>query len=193
MPLPPKIVLASHNREKIAEFQNMFAPFDVRIVGADVIGLPEPEETEETFEGNALLKARYACEITAMPCLADDSGLSVTALNGAPGVYSARWAGNNRDFNMAMNRVWTEMGTDMDRSAAFIAVLALVMPDGCEFIAHGKINGELCWPPRGRQGFGYDPIFIPERSTLTFAEMDMEEKGTYSHRARAFAKLVDQF
>lgn len=193
MPLPSKIVLASHNKGKIAEFQNMFEPFAVRIIGADAVGLPEPEETEDTFEGNALLKARHACEITAMPCLADDSGLSVNALNGAPGIYSARWAGPDKDFEMAMDKVWTEIGADKDKSAAFVAVLALVMPDGREFVVRGEVDGELCWPPRGDQGFGYDPIFMPEGHSLTFAEMGMEGKKTYSHRMRAFAKLTELF
>ncbi len=190
---PSKIVLATHNAGKVAEFQTMFEPYDVKIIGADKIGLPEPEETEDTFEGNALLKARYACEITAMPCLADDSGLSVSALNGAPGIYSARWAGPNKDFDMAMKRVWDEVGDNPAKSALFVAALALVMPDGQEFVSRGEVNGNLCYPPRGDHGFGYDPIFMPENETQTFAELGAEGKEKYSHRKRAFEKLVGLF
>lgn len=193
MRLPPKIVLASHNKGKIAEFQDMFAAYDVRVIGAGEVGLPEPEETEDTFEGNALLKARHACDITAMPCLADDSGLAVNALNGAPGIYSARWAGPNKDFDMAMDKVWADIGDNPDKSAAFVAVLALVMPSGDEFVVRGEVVGDLCWPPRGDEGFGYDPMFIPLGDTRTFAEMGKLGKKDYSHRALAFAKLAELF
>lgn len=185
------IVLASHNKGKIAEFCDMFAPYNIRIIGADAVGLPEPEETEDSFEGNALLKARHACDITAMPCLADDSGLAVDALDGAPGIYSARWAGEGRDFTMAMDRVWNAIGGNPDKSAAFVAVLALVMPDGREFTARGEVGGNLCWPPRGLEGFGYDPMFMPEGGDLTFGEMGKEGKAAYSHRARAFEALME--
>lgn len=191
MPFPSKIVLATHNAGKVIEFQTMFAPYNVKIIGAGEIGLPEPEETEHTFEGNALLKARHACDITAMPCLADDSGLSVNALNGAPGIYSARWAGANKDFNMAMKRVWDEVGNNPDKGAMFVAVLALVMPDEREFVARGEVNGIVCYPPRGIHGFGYDPIFIPESETQTFAELGAEGKDKYSHRRRAFLGLME--
>ena len=187
-----KIVLASHNKGKIVEFQAMFEPYDVKIIGADAVGLPEPEETEDTFEGNALLKARHACEITAMPCLADDSGLSATALNGAPGVYSARYAINDKgekDFNFAMKKLWNEIGDNADKSAQFVAVLALVMPDGRAFVARGEVAGSLCYPPRGDHGFGYDPIFMPEGEGKTFGELGSEGKEKYSHRKRAFLAL----
>ena len=189
MPFPPKIVLATHNAGKVAEFQTLFDPHQVKIVGATQVGLPEPDETEDTFEGNALLKARHACEITAMPCLADDSGLSVNALNGAPGIYSARWAGPHKDFNMAMDKVWADIDDNADKSAAFVAVLALVMPDGREFVARGEVTGKLCYPPRGTEGFGYDPFFMPESESQTFAEMGKAGKAQYSHRVRAFDVL----
>lgn len=193
MPLPPKIVLASHNKGKIAEFADLFAPHKCVVIGANKIGLPEPEETENTFEGNALLKARHACEITAMPCLADDSGLAVTALDGAPGVYSARWAMNDngvRDFNKAMQKIWNDIENHDDKSAAFVAVLALVMPDGREFVARGEVAGNISYPPRGDFGFGYDPIFVPGHETQTFAQMGKEGKAKYSHRVRAFEALI---
>lgn len=191
MPFPPKIVLASHNKGKIAEFQAMFATYNVKIIGAAELGLPEPDETEDTFEGNALLKARHACEITAMPCLADDSGLSVNALNGAPGIYSARWAGVDKDFPMAMKRIWDEIGDNLDKSAQFVAVLALVLPDEREFVARGEVQGKLTYPPRGENGFGYDPMFMPENETKTFAELGAAGKDKYSHRRRAFVGLVE--
>jgi XTP/dITP diphosphohydrolase len=171
----------------------MFSPHSVKIVGASAVGLPEPEETEDSFEGNALLKARHACEITAMPCLADDSGLSVNALDGAPGIYSARWAGPEKDFNMAMNRVWNDLNDHTDKSAMFVAVLTLVMPDGREFVARGETHGTINYPPRGEHGFGYDPIFTPHNDTQTFAEMGYEGKEKYSHRKKAFDILVSMF
>lgn len=189
MLFPPKIVLATHNKGKVVEFQRLFEPMNVKIIGAGEAGVPEPEETEDTFEGNALLKARHACEITAMPCLADDSGLSVTVLNGAPGIYSARWAGPNKDFPMAMQRIHDEIADHPDRSAQFVAVLALVMPDGMEYVARGEVQGTLTHEARGNQGFGYDPIFIPEDETKTFGEMGASGKDKYSHRKRAFDLL----
>lgn len=194
MSFPSKIVLATHNAGKVVEFQAMFEPYDVKIIGADKLGLPEPEETEDTFEGNALLKARHACEITAMPCLADDSGLAVNALNGAPGIYSARYAINEngeKDFDMAMKRVWDDIGDNPDKGAKFIAVLALVLPNEQEFVSRGEDMGQITYPPRGDKGFGYDPIFVPKDKTLTFAEMEPEEKQSHSHRHRAFLGLME--
>jgi len=191
MLFPSKIVLATHNAGKVSEFQTMFEPYDVKIIGAGDVGLPEPEETEDSFEGNALLKARHACEITAMPCLADDSGLSVNALGGAPGIYSARWAGASKDFDMAMKKVWDDIGDNSDKSAMFVAVLALVMPDGKEFVVRGEVDGTLCYPPRGDQGFGYDPMFMPEGEAQTFAELGKAGKDKYSHRRRAFIGLME--
>tara|TARA_B100001750_G_scaffold246970_1_gene271050 strand:+ start:88 stop:681 length:594 start_codon:yes stop_codon:yes gene_type:complete len=193
MPFPPKIVLASHNKGKIAEFQAMFAPYNVKIIGAADLGLPEPDETENTFEGNALLKARHACAITAMPCLADDSGLSVTALDGAPGIYSARWAINEhgeKHFPIAMAKIWEDIGNISDKSAQFVAVLALVLPDEREYVARGEVQGTLTYPPRGENGFGYDPIFMPENEAQTFAELGAARKDKYSHRRRAFDLLI---
>ncbi len=190
---PSKIVLATHNAGKVVEFQTMFEPYDVKIIGAGDVGVPEPIETEDTFEGNALLKARHACEITAMPCLADDSGLAVNALNGAPGIYSARYATNEngeRDFDYGMKKLWDEVGDNADKSAMFVAVLALVMPNEMEFVARGEVNGTLCYPPRGEHGFGYDPMFMPEDETQTFAELGKVGKEKYSHRKRAFLGLM---
>lgn len=190
MPFPNKILLASHNKGKIAEFQELFNSLGVIVVGAGDI--PEPEETEETFEGNALLKAHHARQYTDLPCLADDSGFAVNAMNGAPGVYSARYAGSSRDFNMAMEKIWNTVGDNPDKSASFVAVLALVMPSGQEIIARGEVDGGLCYPPRGNHGFGYDPMFIPNGEQETFAEMGRVGKSTYSHRIRAFEKLKKQ-
>jgi len=194
--LPRKILLASHNAGKITEFQKMFEPYDVKIVGAADVGLPEPEETEDSFEGNALLKARHACDITAIPCLADDSGLCVNALNGAPGIYSARWAMNDngdKNFDFAMKRIWDEIGDNPDKSAQFVAVLACVMPDGREIITRGEVDGTLTYPPRGTDGFGYDPQFIPQGETQTFAELGSKGKDKHSHRKRAFERLIALF
>lgn len=196
MHFPKKIVLATHNKGKVVEFQRLFDSYDVKITGAGDVGVPEPVETEDTFEGNALLKARHACEITAMPCLADDSGLAVNALDGAPGIYSARWALNEegvRDFDFAMKRVWDEIGDSTDKSAMFVAVLALVMPDGQEHVARGEVQGDICYPPRGDQGFGYDPVFMPEGEIRTFAELGAAGKDKYSHRKRAFDALINKF
>jgi XTP/dITP diphosphohydrolase len=188
---PSKIVLATHNQGKVFEFQKMFEPFDIKIIGAGDAGVPEPIETEDTFEGNALLKARHACDITAMTCLADDSGLCVEALNDAPGIYSARWAGESKDFKMAMRRIQNELGESNNMNAKFVAVLALVMPDEQEFVSRGEVNGRLTFPPRGLDGFGYDPIFMPEDETQTFAEMGYAGKEKYSHRHRAFLGLME--
>lgn len=187
MQFPSKILLATHNEGKVQEFQTLFDEMGVTVFGAD--NIPEPEETETTFEGNALLKARHAREYTDLPCLADDSGLAVTALNGAPGVYSARWAGPSKDFNMAMDKVWKDIGSNEDKSASFVAVLALVMPDGSECVVRGEVAGHLVYPPRGDEGFGYDPMFIPNGEHETFAEMGKMRKSSYSHRVKAFDSL----
>lgn len=192
MPLPSKIVLATHNAGKVMEFQKLFEPYNVKIIGAGDVGLPEPEETEDTFEGNALLKARHACAITAMPCLADDSGLAVNALGGAPGIYSARWAGESKDFEMAMKRVHDEIGDHEDRGAQFVAVLALVLPDETEILSRGEVEGMIAPSVKGQNGFGYDPIFVPYGETRTFGEMSAEEKKKHSHRNAAFYRLVTE-
>ncbi len=167
----------------------MLAPFAIGAVSAGTLGLPEPEETGDSFEANAALKAAAAASASRLPALADDSGLVVPALGGDPGIFSARWAGPAKDFRPAMARVHRELG-DRDRSAVFVAVLALAWPDGDSELFRGEAAGHLVWPPRGEHGFGYDPIFVPDGRTLTFGEMEPAEKHQVSHRARAFAKLV---
>lgn len=185
-------VIASHNAGKIKEIGALIAPFGVRAIGAGQAGLVEPEETEDSFEGNALLKARAAAAASAEVSLADDSGLAVEALGGAPGIHSARWAGEPRDFVRAMERVEHELtlAGATNRRARFVCALALVHPQGKEAVFTGTVDGTLVWPPRGRQGFGYDPIFVPDGHTQTFAEMDPDRKQAISHRAEAFARLV---
>lgn len=186
----PRLVLATHNPGKVGELVELLAPWGVEVVSAGELGLPEPEETGETFVDNALLKARAAMAATGLPALADDSGLSVSGLGGRPGVRTADWAGSPRDFNRAMRRVQDELGVNPDRRAAFMSTLALVWPDGHEEVFEGKVEGTLVWPPRGEIGWGYDPMFAPEGSSRTYGEMSAEEKHTTSHRARALAKLV---
>lgn len=185
-------VLASHNQGKIKEIADILALRGIVLRSAADFSLPEPDETEDSFEGNALLKARAACEATNLPALADDSGLCVAALDGAPGIHSARWAGEPRDFGLAMRKVHDALlasGRD-DRSAAFVCVLALAFPDGTHRFYEGRVAGEIVWPPRGEKGFGYDPVFQPEGETRVFAEMTAVEKAALSHRARALAKLM---
>jgi XTP/dITP diphosphohydrolase len=185
-----RLVVASHNPGKVREIAELLAPFKVEAVAAGALNLPEPEETESTFVGNATLKARAAALASGLPALADDSGLAVAALNGAPGIYSARWAGPAKDFAAAMARVERELAGKSDPSAKFVCALALCWPDGhCEAFA-GEVNGRLRFPPRGEKGFGYDPIFVPEGHDITFGEMDPAMKHAMSHRARAFAQLV---
>ena len=185
-----RLVIASHNQGKVEEIAALLAPFGIDAVAAGTLGLPEPEETGDSFEANAALKAAAAAAASGLPSLADDSGLVVAALGGAPGIYSARWAGAAKDFRAAMARVQRELG-DRDRSATFVAVLALAWPDGGLELFHGEAAGSLVWPPRGERGFGYDPIFVPEGGAETFGEMEPAEKHKISHRACAFAKLVD--
>jgi XTP/dITP diphosphohydrolase len=185
-----KLVIASHNPGKLVEITALLAPYRVETLGAAALGLAEPEETGSTFEANAALKAHAAAEATGLPTLADDSGLVVPALGGAPGIYSARWAGRSKDFSLAMARVHQELG-DKDRIASFVSVLALTWPDGGEELFRGEVHGTLSWPPKGDNGFGYDPIFVPQDYTQTFGEMAPAEKYSIDHRARAFAKLVE--
>jgi XTP/dITP diphosphohydrolase len=185
-----RLVIASHNPGKVEEIAALLAPFRINAVAARELGIPEPEETGATFEANAALKARAAAEASGLPALADDSGLVVPALGAAPGIYSARWAGEAKDFRVAMARVHREL-RDEDRSALFVAVLALASRDGDAELFRGEVEGSLVWPPRGDRGFGYDPMFVPEGGSLTFGEMDPAEKHKISHRARAFAKLVE--
>jgi XTP/dITP diphosphohydrolase len=186
----PKLVLATHNPGKLGELIELLAPWNVQVVSAGELGLPEPEETGETFVENALLKARAAMSATGLPALADDSGLAVAALGGRPGVHTADWAGTPRDFTVAMQRVQTELGGNPDRRAAFMSTLALVWPDGHHELFEGKVEGLLVWPPRGKIGWGYDPMFAPEGSPRTYGEMSTDEKNVTNHRARALDKLV---
>jgi len=191
-----RLVIASHNPGKVREIGALLAPYGVAVVAAGELGLPEPEETGKTFAENAALKARAAAEASGLPALADDSGLTARALGGQPGIQSARWAGEPRDFGAAMERVERELaasappGTAPDRRAAFVCALCLAWPDGALRCFEGRVEGTLVWPPRGTRGFGYDPIFRPEGERLTFGEMAPERKHAMSHRARAFAQLV---
>ena len=198
------LVIATHNAGKLKEISALLAPYGVKCISAGSLGLPEPPETGTTFVQNALLKARAAAEASGLPALADDSGLSVDALDGRPGVYTADWAERQhfegepgRDWYMAMGKVegmLQEKGADVDRSCAFHCVLALAWPDGEQAVYEGTAPGTLTWPPRGEMGFGYDPVFVPQGGGLTFAEIAPEEKHAISHRADAFAKLVaEQF
>jgi len=187
-----RLVIASHNPGKVEEIAALLAPFAVETIAAGALGIPEPEETGDSFEANAALKARAAAEASGLPALADDSGLVVPALGGAPGIYSARWAGPAKDFQVAMERVYRELG-DKDRNARFVAVLALALPGDREELFRGEVEGSLTWPPRGDRGFGYDPIFVPQGATLTFGEIEPVEKHRISHRARAFAKLGERY
>ena len=183
------LVIASHNPGKLDEIAALLAAFGVRTIGAAALDLAEPEETGASFEENAALKAQLAAEAARLPALADDSGLVVPALGGAPGIYSARWAGADKEFAVAMARVQRELGAQ-DRRAHFVAVLALAWPDGEVATFRGEAHGRLAWPPRGDKGFGYDPMFVPDGYAATFGEMGPELKHLISHRARAFAKLV---
>ncbi len=187
-----KLVVASHNAGKVREIRDLLSPYGIEAVSAADLGLPEPEETEETFAGNAHLKARSAATAANLPALADDSGLEITALGGAPGVFSARWAGAERDFAAAMARVKRELKAARaeDHSARFVCALALAWPDGHAEIFEGEARGALVFPPRGDKGFGYDPIFVPEGATETFGEMAPQRKHAMSHRADAFGKLI---
>jgi XTP/dITP diphosphohydrolase len=186
----PRLVIATHNKGKLAEIDDLLRPFHVEVVGAGALGLPEPEETGASFEANAGLKARAAAAAGGLPALADDSGLVVPALAGEPGIYSARWAGPGRDFSIAMRAVEDRLLGKHDRRAHFVAALALAWPDGHAEIFRGEAQGVLIWPPRGTKGFGYDPMFLPDGYTRTFGELDPAEKHRISHRAEAFRKLV---
>jgi XTP/dITP diphosphohydrolase len=184
-----RLVIASHNPGKVAEIADLLAPFGISAVSAAALGIAEPEETGNSFEANAALKAEGAAAASRIAALADDSGLVVPALGGAPGICSARWAGPAKDFAVAMERVRRELG-DRDRAASFVAVLALARPGCRTALYRGEVEGRLAFPPRGDRGFGYDPIFVPAGSTLTFGEIEPALKHRISHRARAFAKLA---
>ena len=186
-----RLVIASHNPGKVVEIDALLAPFGVATVGAAALGLPEPEETGDDVRGQRRAEgARRRREQAGLPALADDSGLVVPALGGAPGIYSARWAGPSKDFRVAMERVQRELGGQGPAGAHFVAVLALAWPDGEVAMFRGEVHGRLTWPPRGERGFGYDPIFVPDGYDMTFGEIDPDQKHRISHRARAFAKLV---
>ena len=190
-----RILIATHNAGKLEEMQQLFASYGVHVVGAAELNLPEPDETENTFVGNARIKAHAAVQATGLPALADDSGIEVEALNGAPGVYTADWAETpqGRNFEMAMaktHRLLEEANAPHPRRARFRATLVLAWPNGHDEVFEGVVNGTLVWPMRGRQGHGYDPMFMPDGQTRTFAEMSHDEKNRISHRADAFAKLI---
>jgi XTP/dITP diphosphohydrolase len=198
------LVIATHNAGKLKEIAALLEPYGLACISAGSLGLPEPAETGTTFVENALIKARAAAEASQLPALADDSGLSVAALNGAPGVYTADWAERQwfegpagRDWYMAMGKVeglLCEQGPDVDRACWFSCVLAIAWPDGGSVVYEGRADGRFTWPPRGKLGFGYDPVFVPSGRSETFAELPPEEKHRISHRADAFARLVaDQF
>jgi XTP/dITP diphosphohydrolase len=199
--LTGRLVIATHNSGKLREFDELLRPFDLTLLGAAALGLAEPEETGSTFRANAVLKARAAAQASGVVALSDDSGLCVEALDGAPGIYSARWAGPTKDFGAAMARVESELKARAAPPpwwASFVSVLALAWPDGADEAFEGWVDGILVFPPRGTAGFGYDPIFLPEGHDRTFGEMGSEEKHgipadgslALSHRARAFQKFA---
>ncbi len=186
-----KLVVASHNPGKVREIADLIAPYDIEAVSAAALGLAEPDETEATFAGNALIKAHAAARAAGLAALADDSGLCVDALNGDPGVLSARWAGPAKDFAIAMQKVHERLAGDPVRTAHFVCALAIAWPDGHAEVFEGRVFGRLVWPPRGTKGFGYDPMFVPDGHTQTFGEMEPDKKHAMSHRARAFAQFVE--
>lgn len=191
-----RLVVASHNKGKVWEINQLIAPYGLAAVSAGELGLAEPEETETTFRGNALIKARFAADSSGLPALADDSGLEISALDGAPGVYSANWSGPGKDFAVAMQRVHDEIEkrgawyTPGPPRADFVSVLCLAWPGGEHRFFEGRIDGSLVWPPQGGNGFGYDPIFVPDGYAETFGEMEPAGKYAISHRTRAFAKFT---
>ncbi|MFA6123937.1 MAG: RdgB/HAM1 family non-canonical purine NTP pyrophosphatase [Sphingomonas sp.] len=192
---PGKLVIASHNAGKVREINALLTPYGIEAISAADLDLPEPEETGTTFVANAELKALQAADLSGLPALADDSGLCVDALGGDPGVYTANWAEtpNGRDWTLAMTKVEQALaakGPDASRDAHFVCVLALAWPNGHVQWFEGRADGTLTWPPRGAVGFGYDPVFVPTGSDLTYAEMDPTQKHAISHRAAAFAQMM---
>tara|TARA_R110002072_G_scaffold126530_2_gene263383 strand:+ start:1018 stop:1623 length:606 start_codon:yes stop_codon:yes gene_type:complete len=186
-----RLVIASHNPGKVREIGELLSPWQIEVVSASELNLPEPEETGDSFVANAKLKADAAAFAAELPALADDSGLAVNGLGGAPGIYSARWGGPDKDFDLAMARVNDELGDNPDRTARFVCALALTWPDGhCE-VFEGDVAGTLVWPPRGDKGFGYDPMFLADGDSGTYGEIDPAAKHASSHRAVAFAKLIE--
>ena len=191
-----QIVLASHNKGKLKEIGHLLKPFGISVISASDLGLDEPEETENTYAGNARIKAHFAAKASGKPALSDDSGFSVEILDGAPGVYSADWAetSNGRNFSMAMSKIWDKIQhAEKPCKAKFCCTLCLAWPDGHDELFEGSINGEIAWPPRGNNGFGYDPMFIAEGMHQTFGEMLPTDKHLISHRADAFKKLIRTF
>ena len=191
-----QIVLASHNKGKLKEIGHLLKPFGISVISASDLGLNEPEETENTYAGNARIKAHFAAKASGKPALSDDSGFSVEILDGAPGVYSADWAetSNGRNFSMAMSKVWDKIQhAEKPCKAKFCCTLCLAWPDGHDELFEGSINGEIAWPPRGNNGFGYDPMFIAEGMHQTFGEMLPTDKHLISHRSDAFKKLIKTF
>jgi len=186
-----RLVLATHNKGKLAEIAALLAPFGLDVMSAGELGLPEPDETADDFAGNALIKARAAAAGSGLVALADDSGFCASGLGGAPGIYSARWAGPGKDFAIAMARVESELGDHPDRGAAFVCALAVAYPDGSEAVFEGRVSGAVVFPPRGAKGFGYDPIFVPEGGVRTYAEIEPAEKHASSHRAKAMKLLLE--
>ena len=191
-----RLLVATHNAGKLAEMRALLAPRGIEVIGAAEAGLAEPVETEDNFVGNARIKARSAVEATGLPALSDDSGISVDALGGAPGVYTADWAetGNGRDFLLAMTRTWNEpeaLNAPAPRTAQFRCTLVLMWPDGHDEVFEGVLPGQVVWPPRGEEGHGYDPIFMPDGEEQTLGQMPAEKKNSLSHRARAVAKMLE--
>lgn len=185
-----QLIIASHNPGKVREIDDLLRPFGITVRSAGELSLEEPEETGNTFVANAILKAEAAANAAQLPALADDSGLAVDALSGDPGIYSARWAGPEKDFAVAMEKIESLLTPESARTAQFVCALALAWPDGHVETFEGLVKGDLVWPPRGSAGFGYDPMFLPDGRAETFGEMDQTEKHTISHRADAFGKLV---
>ena len=188
---PGRLVIATHNPGKLREIAELVAPFRIEAVSAGALGLPEPDETGVTYRANAVLKAEAAAQAARLPALADDSGVAIEALGGAPGIYTARWAGPTKDFRIAMERANRELGDNPNRRAQFVCCLALAWPDGHVETFQSEWPGTLTWPPRGGHGFGYDPMFVPNGQTQTAGEMDPALKHAQSHRAQAFRQLVD--
>ncbi len=191
-----QLVLATHNAGKVEELTDLLRPYAVQVLGAGALGLAEPAETETTFEGNARIKAFSAAFATGLPALADDSGITIDGLNGAPGVYTADWAEtpNGRDFGLAMDRTWRALeacSAPFPRRAQFRCTLVLAWPDGAAEVFAGVMPGKIVWPGRGTQGHGYDPIFQPDGFEMTFGELDRWEKNRISHRGRAFQALIE--
>ena len=190
-----RLVVATHNKNKLVELEKYLAPLGIKLVSAGNLNLPEPEETETTFVGNAVLKARAAMEASGEVCLADDSGLAVSALDGAPGIYSARWSedeNGERVWMRGMTRIQEGLGDNPDRSAKFVCAIAMCWPDGHVETVEGYAYGDIVWPPRGENGFGYDPVFLPKGQDKTFGEISADEKRKLSHRSQAIEMIMDK-